>query len=117
MRNHKQFKFWDNLILLLVRSYRFASTLPANDQYALGAEIKRLTVRCRMPVVDVGACEAALDCARSLELAYRQVKELGSCIEFAAELGLTKLELVDELIQSGDRMAGAIFSYRRSLLE
>ena len=117
MRNHKQFKFWDNFIQLLVRSYRFASTLPATDQYARGAEIKRLTVRSRMSVVDAGACEAAADCARSLELAYRQVKELGSCIEFAVELGLTKLELVDDLIQSGDRLAGAIYSYRRSLLE
>ena len=117
MRNHKQFKFWDSLIQQLVRSYRFASSLPAADQYALGAEIKRLTVRCRMSVVDAGACEAPLDCARSLELAYRQIKELGSCIEFAAELGLTKLELVDDLIQTCDRMAGAIYSYRRSLLE
>ena len=117
MRNHKQFKFWDNLIELLIRSYRFTGTLPASDQFALGAEIKRLTVRCRMSVVDAGACEAAPDCARSLELAYRQVKELGSCIEFVGELGMAKLELVDDLIPSCDRMAGAIYSYRRSLLE
>ena len=117
MRNHKLFKFWDNLIQLLVRSYRFAGTLPAGDQYALGAEIKRLTVRCRMSVVDAAACEAAPDCARSLELAYRQVKELGSCIEFAVDLGLVKPELVEELIQLCDRMAGAVYAYRRSLAE
>ena len=117
MRNHKLFKFWDNLIQLLVRSYRFASTLPAGDQYAVGPEIKRLTVRCRMSVVDAAACEAAADCARSLELAYRQVKELGSCVEFAADLGLVKPELVEDLIQSCDRMAAALYAYRRSLAE
>jgi hypothetical protein len=57
MRNHKNLTFWDDLIKALVRSYRFASSLPPNDQFALGAEIKRQAVRVRTKVVAAGSIE------------------------------------------------------------
>ena len=78
--------------------------------------MKRLAVRIRSHVVATAACEAAADCARSFELAYRELKELASGIEFVVDLGLTKPELVNDLVQTCDRMSAAIYSYRRSLL-
>ncbi len=36
MRNHKNLTFWDDIIKVLVRSYRFATSLPANDSVHAG---------------------------------------------------------------------------------
>jgi four helix bundle protein len=115
MRNHKNLTFWDDLIKALIRSYRFASSLPAADQYSLGAEIKRQTVRIRAKVVASGAIESTVESANSLDAAYQGLKEIASAIEFAVELGLAKPALVSDLLETLDRMGGALFSYRRSM--
>jgi len=115
MRNHKNLTFWDDLIQSLVRSYRFASSLPAHDQFSLGAEIKRQTVRVRTKVVAAGSIESAVESVNAFDAAYQGLKEIASTIEFAVELGLAKPELVSDLLETLDRMGGAIFSYRRSM--
>ena len=115
MRNHKNLTFWDDLIKSLVRGYRFASSLPAHDQFSLGAEIKRQTVRVRAKVVAAGSIESAVESVNALDAAYQGLKEIASTIEFAVELGLAKPELVSELLETLDRMGGALFSYRRSM--
>ena len=115
MRNHKNLTFWDDLIKSLVRSYRFASSLPAQDQFSLGAEIKRQAVRVRTKVVAAGSIESAVESVNALDAAYQGLKEIASTIEFAVELGLAKPELVNDLLETFDRMSGAVFSYRRSM--
>ncbi len=115
MRNHKNLMFWEELIRVLVRSYRFATSLPGNDQFALGTEIKRQAVRVRTKVVAAGSIESPVESVNALDAAYQALKEIGSSIEFAVELGRTKPELVADLLESLDRLAGAVFSYRRSM--
>ena len=115
MRNHKNLMFWEELIRVLVRSYRFATSLPGNDQFTLGTEIKRHAVRVRTKVVAAGSIESPVESANALDAAYQGLKEIGSSIEFAVELGMTKPELVSDLLESLDRLAGAVFSYRRSM--
>ena len=115
MRNHKNLTFWDDLIKVLVRSYRFATSLPANDQFTLGAEIKRQTVRVRTKIVAAGSIESAVESATAFEAAYQGLKEIASSIEFAVELNMTKPELVNDLLENLDRLAGAVYSYRRSI--
>ena len=115
MRNHKNLTFWDDLIKSLVRSYRFASSLPPNDQFALGAEIKRQAVRMRTKVVAAGSIESAVEGVNALDAAYQGLKEIASTVEFAVELGLAKIELVSDLLETLDRMSGAVFSHRRSM--
>lgn len=115
MRNHKNLTFWDDLIKVLVRSYKFTTSLPASDQFTLGAEIKRQTVRVRTKIVAAGSIESPVESASALDAAYQGLKEIGSSIEFAVELGMTKPELVSDLLESLDRLAGAVFSYRRSM--
>jgi four helix bundle protein len=100
----------------LVRVYRFAAALPRGEQYTLGTEIRRLAIRTRTSVVDGAACEAAADCSRAMEAAYRSLRDISTCVEFAVDLALAKAELVADLLETGDRMAGAVFAYRRSLL-
>ncbi|MFM9963222.1 MAG: four helix bundle protein [Planctomycetaceae bacterium] len=117
MRNHKNLTFWDDLVKALVRSYRFGTSLPANDQYALGADVKRVAVRVRTKVVAGAATESEVACARELDGAYQGLKEITSSIEFAVELGITKPELVADLLATLDRLAGAVFAYRRTLSE
>lgn len=115
MRNHINLTFWDDLIKSLVRSYRFASSLPAHDQFSLGAEIKRQAVRVRTKIAAAGSIESAVECVNAFDAAYQGLKEIASAIEFAVELGLTKLELVSDLLETLDLMGGAVFSYRRSM--
>ena len=115
MRNHKNFKFWEELIQVLVRSYRFATSLPGNDQFTLGTEIKRQAVRVRTKVVAASSIESPVESASALDAAYQGLKEIGSSIEFAVELGMTKPELVNDLLECLDRLAGAVYSYRRSM--
>ena len=115
MRNYKNFKFWEELILVLVRSYRFATSLPGNDQFTLGTEIKRQAVRVRTKVVAASSIESPAESASALDAAYQGLKEIGSSIEFAVELGMTKPELVNDLLECLDRLAGAVYSYRRSM--
>ena len=117
MRNHKNLTFWEDLVRCLVRSYRFAMSLPGNDQFTLGTEIKRLAVRVRTKIVAGAATETAVGCAHEFDGAYQGLKEISSSIEFAVELGITKPELVADLLETLDRLAGAVFSYRRTLAE
>ena len=106
MRNHKNLMFWEELIRVLVRSYRFATSLPGNDQFTLGTEIKRQAVRVRTKVVAAGSIESPVESANALDAAYQGLKEIGSSIEFAVELGMTKPELVSDLLESLDRFSG-----------
>lgn len=92
-------------------------SLPGNDQFTLGTEIKRLAVRVRTKVVAGAATESAVACSHELESAYQGLKEIASSIEFAVELGITNPELVADLLETLDRLAEAVFSYRRSLSE
>ena len=115
MRNYKNLTFWNDLIKVLVRSYRFASSLPAADQFTLGAEIKRQTVRVRTKIVAAGSIESVRESASAFDAAYQGMKEIASSIEFAVDLGITKPELVTDLLQSLDRLAGAVYSYRRMM--
>ncbi len=78
MRNHKNRTFWDDLIKVLVRSYRLATSLPANDQLTHGAEIKRKTVRVRTKIVAAGSVESAADSGTAFEAAYQGLKEIAS---------------------------------------
>ena len=117
MRSYKNLTFWDDLVKALVRSYRFGMSLPTNDQYALGADIKRVAVRVRTKIVAGISTESAVGCAHELDGAYQGLKEISSSIEFAVELGITKPELVADLLETLDRLAGAVFSYRRTLAE
>ena len=115
MRNHKNLTFWEDLIKVLVRSYKFATSLPTSDQFTLGAEIKRQAVRVRTKVVAASSIESPIESANALDSAYQGLKEIASSIEFAVELGMTKPELVSDLLESLDRLAGAVYSYRRSM--
>lgn len=115
MRNHKNLSFWDDLIKALVRSYRFASSLPPTDQFSLGAEIKRQAVRVRTKIVAAGSIDSTVESINALDAAYQGLKEIVSTIEFAIELELAKPELVCDLLETLDRMSGALFSYRRSM--
>ena len=117
MRNYKNLTFWDDLVKALVRSYRFGMSLPTNDQYALGADIKRVAVRVRTKIVAGISTESAAGCAHEFDGAYQGLKEITSGVEFAVELGLTKPELVADLLETLDRLAGAVLSYRRTLAE
>ena len=115
MRNQKNLTFWDDLIKVLVRSYRFATSLPANDQFTLGAEIKRQAVRVRTKIVAAGSIDSPVESVKAFEAAYQGLKEIASSIEFAVELSMTKPELVSDLLENLDRLAGAVYSYRRSI--
>ncbi len=87
----------------------------AESQFALGAEIKRQAVRVRTKVVAAGSIESAVESVSALDSAYQGLKEIASTIEFAVELGLAKPELVSDLLETLDRMSGAVFSYRRTM--
>ncbi len=115
MRNHKNLTFWSDLIQVLVRSYKFATSLPGNDQFTLGSEIKRQTVRVRSRVVAAGSVESAVDSGLAFEAAYQGLKEIESSIEFAVELGITKPQLVSGLLETLGHISGAIDSYRRTM--
>lgn len=116
MRNPKNLSFWPEVTQLIVRVYRFAATLPPDEKYNLTSQAKRAAVSVRLNIVEGAACESACEFARFLEIAYRSAKEAQTCVELAAELGLTRSELADELIKFADRVAGAIYAYRQSLL-
>jgi four helix bundle protein len=116
MRNPKNLSFWSDLTQFIVRVYRSAACLPKDEQYNLVSQVKRAAVSIRLNVVEGAACESSTEYARFLEIAYRSARETLTCIELAVELGLSKAELVDDLCAFGDRLAGAIYSYRKSVL-
>jgi four helix bundle protein len=116
VRNPKNLSFWNDLVQFVVRVYRFAGSLPKDELYGLSSQAKRAAISVRLNLVEGAACESAVEFARFLEVAYRSCREVLACIELAVELELSKADLVTELISSGDRLAGAIFAYRKSLL-
>jgi uncharacterized protein YlaN (UPF0358 family) len=56
-----------------------------------------------------------VESVNALDAAYQGLKDIASTIEFAVELGLAKPELVSDLLETLDRMSGAVFAYRRSM--
>jgi four helix bundle protein len=77
--------------------------------------MKRAAVSIRLNVVEGAACESPNEFSRFLEIAYRSARETLTCIELTAELELCKVELISKLIETADRLAGAIYSYRRTV--
>jgi four helix bundle protein len=65
--------------------------------------------------VEGAACESPAEFARYLEIAYRSLREALTCIELMAELHFVKVESMQDLLDFGDRLAGALFAYRRSV--
>ena len=116
MRNPKNLTFWDDLVRFVVRVYRFSGSLPKDELYNLSSQVRRAAVSIRLNLVEGAACESASEYARFLEMAYRSSREALACIELAVELELSRADLVADLVSSGDRLAGAIFAYRRSVL-
>ena len=115
MRNPKNLNFWPEVTRFIVRVYRLAGTLPRQEIYILGSQVKRAAVSIRLNLVEGAACESPAEFARYLEIAYRSLREALTCIELAAELEFVKAESIQELMDFGDRLAGVIFAYRRSL--
>lgn len=72
-------------------------------------------MRVRTKIEAASSVDSPVESANALDAAYQGLKEIGSSIEFAVELGMTKPELVSDLLESLDRLAGAVFSYRRSM--
>ncbi len=116
MRNPKNLSFWSDLTQLIVRVYRFCAHLPTEEKYNLVSQVKRAAVSIRLNIVEGAACESPTEFARFLEIAYRSAKETQTGVELSAELGLCQPELVQDLLLFIDRVAGAIYSYRQSVL-
>lgn len=66
-------------------------------------------------MVAAGRIESPVDSVEVLDAAYQGLKEIRSGIEFAVELGMPKPELVGDPFNFLDRLAGAVFSCRRSM--
>lgn len=115
MRNPKNLHFWPEVTQFIVRVYRMAGTLPRQELYNLASQVKRAAVSVRLNIVEGAACESPAEFARYLEIAYRSLREALTCIELSYELRFVKVESVQELLDFGDRLAGVIFAYRRSL--
>ncbi len=115
MRDPKNLHFWSEVTQFIVRVYRMARTLPKEELYNLGSQVKRAAVSIRLNIVEGAACESPLEFARYLEISYRSLRESLTCIELAAELEFVKAESIQELVEFGDRLAGVIYAYRRAL--
>jgi four helix bundle protein len=115
MRNPKNLSFWPEVTQFIVRIYRLAGTLPRQELYNLTSQIKRAAVSIRLNIVEGAACDCPAEFARYLEIAYRSLREVLTCVELAAELQFVKADAIQGLLDFGDRLAGAIYAYRRSL--
>jgi four helix bundle protein len=115
MRNPKNLHVWPEVTQFIVRVYRMAGTLPTQEMYNLGSQVKRAAVSIRLNIVEGAACDSPTEFARFLEISYRSLREALTCVELAAELQFVKMESIQDLLEFGDRLAGVIFAYRRSL--
>ncbi len=115
MRNPKNLSFWTDITQFIVRVYRMAGRLPKAEMFGLTSQMKRAVISVRLNIVEGAACDSPAEFSRFLEIAYRSLRETLTCIELAAELEFVKAEAIQELLDFGDRLAGAIYAYRRSL--
>ena len=115
MRNPKNLQFWPEVTRFIIRVYNVAGTLPREEMYNLGSQVKRAAVSVRLNIVEGAACDSPAEFARFLEISYRSLREALTCIELTTELEFVKSESVKDLLDFGDRLAGVIFAYRRSL--
>ena len=113
-RDHRKldaFKLADQLALAI---YRMTSEFPASERYGLQSQMRRAAISTPTNIVEGSAREGESDYLRFLDIAFGSARELVYLTSLASRLSYLKENEAKELIELGERVAGALASLRRS---
>ena len=90
------------------------SEFPASERYGLQSQMRRAAISTPTNIVEGSAREGENDYLRFLDIAFASSRELVYLTSLASRLSYLKENEGKELIELGERVAGALASLRRS---
>lgn len=102
--------------VLVGEVYKFVKTLPPEEKYALGDQLRRAAVSVTSNIAEGSGRQSFKDQAHFIELSYGSLMEVMSQLDLSLDLGYINIEsytLLEQMIEEESRI---ISGYRNSLL-
>ena len=102
--------------VLVGEVYKFVKTLPPEEKYALGDQLRRAAVSVTSNIAEGSGRQSFKDQAHFIELSYGSLMEVMSQLDLSLDLGYINIEsytLLEKMIEEESRI---ISGYRNSLL-
>jgi four helix bundle protein len=113
-RDHRKLDAFNLADQLAIAVYRMTSEFPASERYGLQSQMRRAAVSTPTNIVEGCAREGEADYLRFLDIAFGSSRELVYLTSLASRLSFLSATEGRELIDLGERVAGALASLRRS---
>lgn len=102
--------------ILVGEVYRFVKTLPPEEKYALGDQLRRAAVSVTSNIAEGSGRQSFKDQAHFIELSYGSLMEVMSQLDLSLDLGYINIESYTRLEQMIEEESRIISGYRNSLL-
>jgi len=102
--------------VLVGEVYRFVKTLPPEEKYALGDQLRRAAVSVTSNIAEGSGRQSFKDQAHFVELSYGSLMEVMSQLDLSLDLGYINIESYTRLEQMIEEESRIISGYRNSLL-
>lgn len=114
MRDHRKLRAWDLADQLALAVYRESRSFPADERFALSAQLRRSAVSVASNIVEGCARRSEADFLRFLDIAYGSARELEYQISVAQRLDMlsSSSELSAMSIELSKVLFGLIASLR-----
>ena len=103
---------WQKGMDLVVLAYKFATTLPASENYGMISQIQRAATSIPANIAEGYGRGSKLDFARFVDIALGSTRELQTHLEICQRLGIGSQ--TDE-IDKAEKLAWTLLALRRSL--
>jgi len=103
--------------VLVGEIYKVVKTLPSEEKYALGDQLRRAAVSVTSNIAEGSGRQSFKDQAHFIELSYGSLMEVMSQLDVALDLGFIDSESHKNLECLIDEEARILSGYRSSLLE
>lgn len=102
--------------VLVGEIYKVVKTLPSEEKYALGDQLRRAAVSVTSNIAEGSGRQSFKDQAHFIELSYGSLMEVMSQLDLALDLGFITIESHERLEILIDEEARVLSGYRASLL-
>jgi four helix bundle protein len=114
-QSFRDLEVWQVGMELAERVYPVARSLPKDETFGLGAQLRRSAVSVPSNIAEGWGRDNPGDYSRFLRIANGSLKELETQLELAARLELANQEAIDPALQLADRLGRTLRSLIRTI--
>ena len=99
MRNFRHYEVWKRAILFCGNIYKLTASLPNNEQYGIGNQLKRASVSISSNIAEGCSRKSEKDFARFIEIGIGSAFEVESLLYVCKELEFIDQSRLEEIVE------------------